>query len=72
MRVFFAGPTVERMARAILELEERPGRVQQIARALVRIRGMSPEAKALLREQRLARGSGAPRDQQMTASSEGR
>jgi amino acid adenylation domain-containing protein/non-ribosomal peptide synthase protein (TIGR01720 family) len=73
MRAFFAGPTVEQMARAILELEERPGRVQQIARALVRIRGMSPEAKALLREQRLARGgSGASRDQQVTASSEGR
>jgi amino acid adenylation domain-containing protein/non-ribosomal peptide synthase protein (TIGR01720 family) len=52
MRTLFAGPTVGQLASAICEIEEQPGRVQQIARTLLKIRGMSPEAKALMRRQR--------------------
>jgi amino acid adenylation domain-containing protein/non-ribosomal peptide synthase protein (TIGR01720 family) len=66
MRALFAGPTVEQMAHAICELEERRARVQRIARAVVQLRAMSPEAKALLREQRLATsGAEAVREQRM-------
>jgi amino acid adenylation domain-containing protein/non-ribosomal peptide synthase protein (TIGR01720 family) len=69
MRALFAGPTVEQMARAICELEERRARVQRIARAVVQLRAMSPEAKALLREQRLATsGAEAVREQRATES----
>jgi hypothetical protein len=59
MRAFFAGASVEQLARALCDLDERPGRVLQIARVVLRIRGMSPEAKAQLREQRRASGGSA-------------
>jgi acyl carrier protein len=55
MRTLFAGPTVRQLASAICEIEEQPGRVQQIARTLLKIRGMSPEAKALMRRQRTSK-----------------
>jgi acyl carrier protein len=59
MRVFFAGPSVEQLAHALCDLDERPGRVQQIASVMLRIRGMSPEMKMQLREQRRASGGNA-------------
>ena len=57
MRVLFERPTVEQLARAIVALEARPGQAQQVARAVLRLRSMSPEEKAALREQRNTRAS---------------
>jgi acyl carrier protein len=56
MRALFEGPTVEQLARAISALDARPGQAQQVARALLRLRNMSPEEKDQLREQRRTRG----------------
>jgi amino acid adenylation domain-containing protein/non-ribosomal peptide synthase protein (TIGR01720 family) len=56
MRALFEGPTIAQLAQTIVALEARPGRAEQIARALLRIRGMSAEEKALLRAQQQARG----------------
>jgi acyl carrier protein len=72
MRVFFARPSVEQIARALCDLEERPGQVEQIARALLRIRGMSPEAKAQLRERRKTSGSAFVLPEQESGSTEWR
>jgi amino acid adenylation domain-containing protein/non-ribosomal peptide synthase protein (TIGR01720 family) len=68
MRTLFAGPTVAQLANAISEFEERPGRAEQIARTLVRLRGMSPEAKAQLRQQRNARVGSAEEPQEAETS----
>jgi len=55
LRSVFEATTVERLAVALLALDPEPGRMQQTAAALLRIRSMSPEERARRREARKAR-----------------
>jgi hypothetical protein len=55
LRSVFEATTVERLAAILVALEPEPGRMQQIAAALQRLRLMPDEEKARRREARQAR-----------------
>jgi acyl carrier protein len=55
LRSVFEATTVERLAAILVTLEPEPGRMQQIANALLKMRAMSPEEKARRREARQVR-----------------
>jgi hypothetical protein len=60
IRVFFADPTIRGMAAALVASEERPGQTTAVARAVLKLRGMSADDKARLSASRSA--ATQPRD----------
>ncbi|MEO7455292.1 MAG: condensation domain-containing protein, partial [Gemmatimonadaceae bacterium] len=48
IRAFFADPTIRGMAMALLAVEEKPGQTEAVARAVLKLRSMSPADRAKL------------------------
>ncbi len=48
IRAFFADPTIRGMAVALQAVEEKPGQTAAVARAVLKLRGMSPAERATL------------------------
>jgi amino acid adenylation domain-containing protein len=61
LRRLFEKPTVAELAAAVIEHESRPGQSEKIARALLRLEALSPQARRSLRRQPPAEGSLAKR-----------
>ncbi len=48
LKRLFSSPTIARLEQVVLEIEPRPGQSEKIARALLRLKSLSPEAKEKL------------------------
>jgi hypothetical protein len=56
IRAFFADPSIRGMATALVAAEGRPGQTTAVARAVLKLRGMSADDRARLAATRASQG----------------